>query len=71
MADKSPLEERAEWREKQALGAEEGDARLRQLQHQIMPRPRVPGGAVMSLDERERAHRDPETFAPFHKPFRG
>lgn len=71
MADKTPLEQRAEWRERQARGLEEGDARLRQLQHRLTPRPRLPGGAVMSLEERGRAHRDPETIAPVHEPFQG
>ncbi len=71
MADKTPLEERAEWREQQARGLEEGDARLRQLQQQLSPRPRIPGGPVMTDAERDRTHRDPETVAPLHEPFQG
>lgn len=71
MPDKSPLEERAEWRESQARGMEEGDARLRQLQRQLSPLPRLPRGAVMAPDERDRAHRDPELVAPIHEPFQG
>lgn len=71
MAKKTPLEQRAEWREQQARGLEEGDARLRQLQHQLPPLPRIPKGPAMTQEERDRAHRDPEAIAPIHAPFQG